>query len=552
MALKIPQRHVGDWSKEIIDECCSSRDSRRENIKIWRNYYQAGTETGDQARYNKCYGHVDRLASYLFSPADVRFDVEIDLTDSEEDKSIAQASSRYLNREFERCSVDTSFSQGVNWALVKGATLLKILWGHEGLEPWLVHPEFFGVLREDITDLERQEAFVHTTYITDTELRRQLFDHPQLEAIMAEVENGTRAQREQDEFTDSFFHQILIGGINPVSTTGISQGRGSVAVAPNIPMLAAEVARRLIRVDELWVVDRDRDDYTTLRICYPDIVIEGKYKHRNLSGVDREQPFRLICPNQSDGYFWGSSEIIQISPLQDMLNGQLRDWSRLVRLKSDPPRAMTGFTGMTQEKYRSIRRPGGFISEENPNAKTQELAPEIPRELIESIGKTIEYFDDVAGFAPILAGQGEQGVSAGVHAQTLARNASPRMRDRALTVERQCVDVGDFCFKLLQAKESSVFLSEKKERFLLGQLENNYRIVVDSHTSSPAYSEDNERKAFLLARSGAIDNADLIWLTHPPHEDVLIARARARAAQEAALIKEHPELLTKGKGPKKK
>jgi len=551
MALKIPQRGVGDWAKEIIDECTASRDGRREQIKIWKNYYQSGTETGDQARYNKCYGHVDRLASYLFSPADTRFDIELDLTDSEQDKSIAEASARHLNREFSRCGVDTTFSQGVNWGLVKGCALMKVLWGHDGLEPWLVHPEFFGVLREDVADLDRQEAFVHTTYVTETELRRQLTDHPQLEAIMKEIEDRTPDQKQRDIFTDSYFHQILIGGLNPVSTTGVSSGQGSVAVMPSVPVLAAEVARRLVRCDELWVLDRDRQDWTTIRIAYPDVVIEGRYKHRNLSGVDGEHPFRVICPNETDGYFWGGSEIIQVSPLQDLLNGQLRDWTRLVRLKSDPPRAMTGFSGMTQEKYRALRRPGGFVSEENPNAKTQELAPEIPKELMESIAKTVEYFDDVAGFAPILAGQGEMGVRAGVHAQTLARNASPRMRDRALIVERQCVEVGDFCFKLLQAKNSSMYLSEKKERFLLSQLEQDFRIMVDSHTSSPAFSEDNERKAFLLARAGAIDNADLIWLTHPPHEDTLIARARDRARQEAELVKEHPELLGKKKGGKK-
>jgi hypothetical protein len=547
MSLKVPQRNIGDWAKELIDECTASRDGRRENIKIWRNYYQAGTETGDQARFNKCYGHVDRLASYLFSPADTRFDVELDLTDSDEDKSIAQAVARQLNKEFVSCSVDTYFSHAVNWALVKGAVIMKILWGHNGLEPWNVHPEFFGVLREDIADLDRQEAFVHTTYVTPSELRRQLTDKYHVESIMAEVENQTRPQREQDLMQDSFFHQVLIGGLNPVSTTGMSTGHGSVAIAPNVPVLAAEVARQLVRVDELWVMDRDRQDWTTIRMAYPDIVIEGKDKHENICGVAGEQPFKVVRPNESDGYFWGSSEIIQISPLQDLLNGQLRDWMRLVRLRSDPPRAMTGFSGLTTEKYRALRRPAGFISEENPQAKVQDLAPEIPQDLALSIDKTIQYFDDVAGFAPILAGQGEQGVRAGVHAQTLARNASPRMRDRALLVERQCVDVGDWCLRLMQAKKPEIYISDKREPFLLSQMNEDFMVSVDSHTSSPAFSEDNERKAFLLARAGAIDHADLLWLTHPPHENILIARARERAQQEAQLLKEHPELLTKGK-----
>ena len=54
-------------------------------------------------------------------------------------------------------------------------------------------------------------------------------------------------------------------------------------------------------------------------------------------------------------------------------------------------------------------------------------------------------------------------------------------------------------------------------------------------------------KAFALAKAGAIDGEDLIRLTHPPHEDSLILRSRQKAAAQAKMLQEHPELLTKGK-----
>lgn len=550
--MKIPGRKVADWAREIIDQCTVSRDSRRQAIREWKNYYNAGTDSGIQARYNRCYGHIDRLASYLFSPADVRFDIELDLTEDEAVMKQAAAAARYLNREFQRCGVDTCFSQGVVWALVKGATLVKTLWGYDGLEPWLVHPEFFGVLREDIADLDRQEAFVHSTYMTRGALERTLVEHPQRSEIMSDLEKhfDTRGRGSEDEYADSYFHQIVVGGIQPVSTTGQATGMGTVAVAANTPMLHPEIAKSLVRVDELWVLDTERQDWGTIRLGYPDVLIEGRHKIQNLSGVKGEHPFRKVCPNDTDGYFWGASEITQISPLQDMLNGQLRDVSRIIRLRADPPRAAIGFAGLTEEKYRALRRPGGFISEDTPNAKLETLAPELPPELFQAIDKTMQYFDDVAGFAPILQGQGEQGVRAGVHAQTLARNASPRMRDRALLVERQCVDVGEFGLKLLAMKEADVKQADPKEpdtSFMLSQLPDDMRITVDSHTSSPAFTDDNERKAFALHRAGAIDNADLITLTHPPHEDSLTMRAKARAEQEAKLLQQHPELLSKGK-----
>ena len=135
-------------------------------------------------------------------------------------------------------------------------------------------------------------------------------------------------------------------------------------------------------------------------------------------------------------------------------------------------------------------------------------------------------------------------------AATLARNSSPRMRDRALLVERQCAELGDFALKMLQAKDAEVFKASKLE-FMLNQLPDDAKVTVDSHTSSPVYQEDSERKAFALHKAGAIDAEDLIMLTHPMHEDTLRARAKQRAEAQAALVKAHPELaFGKGKGKK--
>lgn len=107
---------------------------------------------------------------------------------------------------------------------------------------------------------------------------------------------------------------------------------------------------------------------------------------------------------------------------------------------------------------------------------------------------------------------------------------------------------------MIQAKDAEVMQEfvgpGKKIEFLLSQLPDDMKVVVDSHSSSPVYSEDNMKLAFGLAKAGAIDGADLIMLTHPQHEDILIQRAKAREAAQAQLLKEHPELLAKGKGRK--
>jgi hypothetical protein len=552
MSLRLPAKsdNLVEWSKELVEECYVSREERRDQIGSWIAYYYMGRADGQQARYNRIFSHIDRLASMLFSPVDVRFGLEYDETEGEAIIKQGQAAGRYLNREFHRCGIDMDFSQGVNTALVKGSMMLKIIWGSDGLEGWLVHPEQFGVLREDINDLDRQEAFVHTSWLTKSQFARTIIDHPDRKELLDRVDKEAKPGKEL-EIQQSFFHQVIIGGTNP--PVGLGQATGSTGqvaiVSIPSPVLHQHTAARLIRQDELWVLDRERDDYTTIKLV-GDILVEGKYRRKNLSGIKGEQPFHQICPNQVDGYFWGQSEVGQIYRLQDLLNDQLLDLTRLTRLKADPPRAAVGFSGLTQERYKVLKRPGGFVTEENPNAKIQSLAEDVPQSLFEAIGKTVEYFDDVAGFAPILMGQGDTGVRSSAQTSTLSRNASPRLRDRALLCERQVTSVGEFCLKMLAAKDAEIKLTEDRQEFLLSQLPDGYHVAVDLHTASPVFMEDAERKAVTLARLGAIDAEDVIRLTHPPHEDSLILRAKQRAEAQAKMMREHPELLAKGKGKK--
>jgi hypothetical protein len=572
--MKLPRTDIGTFAKDLIEECCVSRRQRADLIRMWKSYYFTGTPDGNQAEYNRCFSHTDRLASYLFSPADVRFTIEFDESEPDDVHARGDAASRHLNREYHRTNCDITFASAVNLALIKGCCLTKKLWGFDGLESWIVHPEYFGVLNESIGELDRQEAFVETTYITKNHLRRTLSGHADEDSIMRKVERQGEASPEEINAMGDFFHQVIIGGTNPIGiagtanpTHGSSSGTVGVIGVPQ-PMIDPEVAKRLVRLDELWVLDNDLQDYVTIRIVNsdPDLITEGKAIRRNLCGLydmNREDvpddmrgqhPYAKVCPNEIEGYFWGMSELAQIYKLQNSLNNQLADINRLMGLASDPPRAMIGFSGITPEKYKALKRRGGFASEEAPNAKIEDLSPKIPDQLFARLEKTIEMFDEIAGFMPIMQGQSEPGVRAGSHAQTLARNASPRMRDRALLVERQCVEDGDFCLKMEQAKNAELIgyvgPDDKPASFVLKQLPDNARVTVDSHTASPAFMEDAEKKAFALKKMGAIDDEDLIMLTHPPHEDTLAMKARKRAKAAVAFAEKHPEIAAKAKGHK--
>lgn len=545
--MKLPQTNIGPWAREIIDQCETSRADRISKLGQWHSYYYNGSDGGTVCRYNKTFSHIDRLASFLYSAEDVRFAIGFDQIIGEPWLARAAAQSRILNREFKRTGCDLDMGDAVHWALIEGKVLVKQQWGYAGLEPWMIHPHFFAVLREDIDGLDRQEAFVHTTFITKSEMARQLTDHPEREKIEEDI--AATAQPREDELTiaNDALRQVIIGGMNPVGIGVAAPGKSNVLIS-NAPaaQLSPRVSSDLVRIDELWVIDSGRDDYTTIRIVQPDIVIEGRLKRRNLSGVNGEHPFTEVCPNRNPNYFWGESEIGPLMSLQDMLNESLEDLRRLTKLRARPPRIGVGFSGITAEKYRALNIPDGFGTEDSPTAKIETLTAEVPPELFTQIEKILQWFDEQGGFQPITMGQGEPGVRAGSHAATLLRTGSPRIRDRALLIERQLATFGDFSFKLLQNKKAEVFRSKAGEEFLLAQSGTDYNVTVDSHSGSPIFADDTERKAFQLHRAGAISPADLILLTRPPQMDVLIEHAEAREKAQAELVKQHPELLTKG------
>jgi hypothetical protein len=547
--MKLPRRGIGGWARELIEECEVSRERRAQEANQMRSYYYAGAASGTPATYNKIFKHIDRLQSYLYSPSDARFALELERTRDDSSRARARVGGQFLSREFHRRDVDIKFGEGVNWALVKGATCLKNIWGRDGFDPYIIQPEMMGVLREDINGLDRQEAFFHSMYLTPGQMRRRLSGHPDEDELVRKIGRGTQRLREGSR--DEMFRQIIIGPLQPVATSQPANPAGGIVqwVAGPQAELPPEVARDLIRFDELWVVDDERQDWTTIQLAGDDLVIEGKLQRRNLCGIKEHQPFALICPNQVEGYLWGRSEIAGLALLQDMIVRRMDGIEAILRLQEKTPHVFIGFTGMTDAKYRALMATDGFISEQSPQAKVEPLAPKMPESIFADLDKMVGYFEDMGGVEPILRGEGQAGVRAGTHAETLVRTASPQLRDRALLVERQLEDCGDFAFRLLQEKTEQSFEAGKKDgddEFLLSQLPDDYRVIVDSHSASPVFSNEYQQLAFALRKAGSISEIDLLRLTHPPYEDTLIAEAERREQQKADFMRQHPELAMKG------
>lgn len=566
----------------LQEQCMQSRQMRLQAYSVWRSYLYAGSrDPSSPAILNKMGPHADRLHSYLFSPAECRFLAEFGGRADKAWKRREGELGRLLTREFHVGQVDLAVGSAVFWSLVYGAAFVKLgvktalestpeadtswvrsLWKRgrrqptrgwlpdekrqvfAAFDPYVVMPSAMGVFNEAVNGLDRQEVICHRTPITHYELARRLVNTPRAREIMERVKQEQSTRTDDDD--QSFMHQVIIGGINPLATSGsptAQQSRVDVFMTTMQPALSQEVTRQLSWLNELWIVDDERGDYTTIQYIEPDILIEGDQIRRNLF-IPGHHPFTLIQANDQEGQFWGRSEFSDLWRLQDSIADRLADIIRIGKLQAQPPHAMMGFTGNVEEIKRAFRSPNGLLVSDMPQGKIEKLAPDLPTDAYQNLQELERKFDEVAGFQPVLIGQGEQGVRAGAHAQSLARSASARIRDRALKIERQAAECGRLCFDVLAAKDPTGY---GEETYLLADAPSDLGISVDSHSSSPAFTEDQKNLAFALAKAGAITPEGLLDLVHPPMVDQLKVMLSEKQAAEQKLVAEHPELLTRGK-----
>lgn len=536
--LRIPEKRLDleEWVKDIIDECMGSAGERGMVYSRAAQYYYTGTYGAQAAIYNKTKGFVDKLSGFLMQPTDVRFNILYDTSESDSALERAQLASEKLTSDYRNVGCDITFAEAVTWSLINGCYLLKHTPEGETFRIAPVHPQNFGVLGETILDLDEQEAFCHISYPTMSRLKDILKDHPQRNSILDRIAAARPSEKDEDE--SSYFHQMVVGGLSPLSDSSSepSSAAGIVNVFPApAPWRPQRKIAPTVRHCEVWIKDANRDgDYTTLQVIYPDIIIEGEMTRRNLSRVPGHQPFVKIQAQKTPGYFWGRSLIADIQMLQDMLNKRMRDLKIMWDRNVNAPQVFSGFTSITEEQYLKIMQEGGFLNDPNPNATAKKLLDPPPEGYLEELQFIFQLFDEAAGFTPIMSGQGEPGVRAGVHAQTLVRTSSPRLIDQAARIERQLSESGYLAFAIMQAMDPSIYeTADNKIQFTLKTLPSDFQVQVDSHSASPAFAEDNRQVAIALARAGAIDAEDLIHMLHPPGAELLLSRLRQRKKEQA-------------------
>ncbi len=293
-----------------------------------------------------------------------------------------------------------------------------------------------------------------------------------------------------------------------------------------------------VQMHELWI--KGEDDYAVIQMVHPDILL-SRFKLSNLLIENsRLQPYRLIQPNPVTNWFWGRSELVDLIEPQGLMAQWCEDMKRLIGLQIDKIIAFKGDNTITDEAYAQFRLSGYMNMGQGGGA--EDLTPKFPPELLPAIKFMLEMINTLGSFPEIMQGKGEQGVRAGSHANTLMKTASPTLRDRALLMERTCAVCADLTMTMMEAKEDRKFWTdpEKMEEtgFMLTDLPQDWRVTVDSHSSSPIFADEAQQLIFALRKTGDVDGEYAIDNLPLPNKESAKASLKERKKAGADMQKQ--------------
>jgi hypothetical protein len=568
--ITVPTEHrpLLDFARTMVEQCRVSAPSRSAYYQGLNQIAETGRYDGQKALINKIDPHLSRIAAHLFSPVELKFSIDYDRMQSKMNLDRAKVASLQLTRQWDRTSTDILFGRGVFEALKYGWCGTK-QWAQvdkdDNLRQYckLVMPWNFGVYNEAETDITLQPALCETMAMTLPEVWRRIWHLPDARKLFERI-RAHAAPGQAQNANQSFFHQVLstnqLQTSNPNGSSGtLPGGMVNVSSGGSFQIMGPQVAAEMIMMHEIWV--QGDEDYVTIQLIEPDILVTpplvgGKVlKHSNLLGLlGKQEPYRSIVVNETSNWFWGKSEVATMAEPQQFLAGLYDDLRRLIGVQVDKILFFIGENKIQDEMYGQMRMAG--YGNLDPNSKVEDMTPEFPAHLLPVIQHVSSEMDVNAGFPPIMQGQGEQGVRAGSHAGTLMKTGSPTLRDRALICERACAVHADLTMEIKEAKDGSTYWTKadkptdiEETQFKLMDLPDDWRVTVDSHSSSPIFSDENAQLIMAAHAKGMVQTEYAINNLPFPNREDAIAQNKQAAQEKQAMIQklmaENPEAAEK-------
>lgn len=520
---------------ETLQDCLVSLEARRSTYRDLRRYYMygCGPDGDPSTTVNKIYPHIDQLCSFMYSQETTIFNIEIGQSESEGELTRVRTVGQKVNDEWHDSNCDIIFGVALQWAFVYGSMFIKTRRRGNGTESFIVEPHNFGVLREDVTMLSRQEAFAMCYMQTKSELERELriANHPRIDDILKHVvESGSPANNQ-----GTMIGNIVVSSVTPQILGNVNLNLSSLA------RYQPRVAKPLVKMHELYVWNDAINDFQIVTMAENIVVYDRPLEEMLL---EDEPPFVQVCPSPAEDYFWGHSEVERLIPLQEMRNERMMGIRQMMKRQERPPKSFGGFPAVTDEINATFDTPGGYAQSDIPGAKVEPFSPDIPEDLFREVRELDLMFEEMSGISNILSGRGETGVRSEGHANKLAELGSARAKKRALVIEDCLEKQATLMLRIMQKYNKEQFKDEEGAQFILNQFTKNCIVRVDAHSNSPIFVENTVNLAFELFKAQAIDKEELLRIVPVPMKQSLINKlktkiepAQAAAAQAENVIK---------------
>lgn len=531
-----------EFYRDVLQKCTATRAARREIYRLLKTYYLFGVrgqEDETRARFNKIFPHIDQLISFMYDRAGLRFNIEIGPSVNRDELYKIPPLNDALSKEWKSSGASVVFGHCLEWAYVYGSMFVKPRWKNGSLQHFSVEPHNFGVFREDTIGIDNQEAFSHSYYITESQLRSELVagSHARVDEILV---NAQAARREEVGATVGPVDQIIISAVSPDIRGNVQLWNWDL-----FGMYRAKVSQPLIEMHELYVFDDDIGDYQLVTVMNN---MEEVIWDRPLERIflKDEPPFVQVCPSPLYDYFWGGSEVERLINLQDLRNERIAQIRHMLGLQANPPKSATGFAGPIDEMVATLDSPGGVLANDQPVGSVNVHSPDVPEDLWTDVREIDMMFEEISGISNVMQGRGESGVRSTGHASQLARLGGARAKRRANTVEDQCDKLATLDLRIMQRYDKRKYREDREGgvEFIAEQFTKDSIVVVDAHSNSPLFTEDQDAKALELFKARAIDREELLRLLSVPMRELLIQKlktkiepAEAKAAAEERQLK---------------
>lgn len=547
-----------EWLKWVLDTCLASKKDRKDLYDRRRSFFLYGTSADQEIIYNRIESHLDLVCSFLYSPDHAEF--QLSAPQNADDNTVKQfmAAQDQFNDDFRDAGMFEAFADLLIWSTCFDSVIGKMGWSDNRSELTcdLIPPWQFGVFAEEVTELDDQQAFVHSYHIDYDNAVQRLYRA----GLGARVKDLTVVNTPFESPFPELITRMIIASTGGENLSGNVSGSVNPSYVQR-PSYQPKIDRPLVAFHELTVWDDECEDYRTFHIVDPDVVIADSL--RTVEALNKEQPARQqatlkrfsntkcnlflakdhpyvhVRPYSIYQYFWGKAHIESLIPLQEWSNTRLDQIHDILEKQAYPPRVGSGFMGLADDKMEAFGGADTWVLDQLPQAQIKELYPEMPPDIFADYQSIGMLFMEASGLTEVIQGKGEPGVRSRGHAKQLATTGAGRIKKTATKIEAPLVRMGDLGLKLQMRNSDSPIHPDPKDDgkpgdpFYFHNLGEDYALRIDGHSHSPLFVDDSKEMAALLFKAQAINKEWLIRLLRAPNRNNLIHALRTTEKKQA-------------------